>query len=92
MVKMFKSYKDLPVTCVCTEPIEMVNKTGLWRANKPIIDYSKCNKCFICWKYCPDVSIEIVEEQPKINYEFCKGCGICANECPKKAITMVIED
>lgn len=69
-----------------------VNKTAGWRNIKPVIDYSKCSGCMICWKFCPDVSIEIKDESPVINYDYCKGCGICSVECPKKAIGMVVEN
>ncbi len=78
------------------------NKTSSWRTSKPIIEYSKCTRCMICWKFCPDVAIEISDgknvaspnprfstmEIPLINYDYCKGCGICANECPFDAIEM----
>ncbi|MEM2108996.1 MAG: 4Fe-4S binding protein [Candidatus Odinarchaeota archaeon] len=64
-------------------------KTGSWRHSKPIIDYSKCVKCYNCWLYCPDAAIIIKKETvPKVDYDYCKGCGICAQECPKKCIIM----
>jgi len=80
-------------------------KTSSWRTSKPVIDYSKCTRCMICWKYCPDVAIDIDEnpnyaapgerflkmEAPFIDYDHCKGCGICAKECPFDAIEMVRE-
>ena len=87
---MFKTYKDLPLTPI-TNVSSRANKTGLWRTFKPVINYEKCIKCYICWKFCPDVAI-IIDDFPKIDYDYCKGCGICANECPKKAITMEKEE
>ncbi len=64
-------------------------KTGSWRSSRPIIDIDNCIKCYICWKFCPDMAIILVEgEYPRINYDYCKGCGICANQCPKKCIEM----
>lgn len=80
-------------------------KTSSWRTSRPVIDYSKCTRCMICWKFCPDVAIDISEnpsfdvpaerfkkmEAPYIDYDHCKGCGICANECPFDAIEMVRE-
>ncbi len=64
------------------------NKTGLWRVMRPVINLDACTRCFICWKYCPDVAIEITEEGfPRIKYEYCKGCGICAEECPSSCIS-----
>jgi 2-oxoisovalerate ferredoxin oxidoreductase delta subunit len=90
---MFKGYKDLP--CVpMTWDTTMVNMTGGWRTYKPILDEEKCNKCYICWKFCPEAAIEVdeeLEEVPKIDYDHCKGCAICANECPKEAIIMIEE-
>ena len=91
MVEPPQPYDKLPPT-----PITMVpstkNKTGGWRTFRPIIHIEKCIKCFNCWKFCPDVSVEIVDDMPKINYDFCKGCGVCANECPVKCIEMVLEE
>jgi len=67
------------------------NQTSDFRNIAPKIDYDKCISCMICWKFCPDVAIEIVDESPAINYKYCKGCGICSVECPKNAIEMVVE-
>ena len=66
-----------------------VGKTGSWRTFRPVLDAGRCNKCLLCWIYCPEACInkEIV-----INYDYCKGCGICAEECPTKAMTMVKEE
>lgn len=83
-----------------------VNHTDSWRIQKPIIDYSKCIRCMICWKFCPDLCINVVKgdsypapnerqlklEAPDIDMDYCKGCGICANECPEKCIEMVLEE
>ncbi|MEW5760482.1 MAG: 4Fe-4S binding protein [Candidatus Thermoplasmatota archaeon] len=88
---MFKSYRDLPPAPIASIPVSDVNKTGRWRAFKPLLDENKCIKCYFCWKFCPDVCISIEKELPKINYDYCKGCGICANECKPKAIKMVEE-
>jgi pyruvate ferredoxin oxidoreductase delta subunit len=53
------------------------------------VDREKCIKCSICWRSCPDISIDVDNEGfPIINYDYCKGCGICAHECPKTAIRM----
>jgi 2-oxoisovalerate ferredoxin oxidoreductase delta subunit len=89
----FKSHKDLPPGPICTKYIDTVNKTGVWRTYRPEIDEEKCTRCYICWKFCPDLSIDIKDNKtPKIMYDYCKGCGICANECPKNAISMIIEE
>ena len=85
----------------------LVNRTGNWRNVRPVIDYSKCIRCMICWKFCPEPSILIkpddflderlrglskIREVPVIDYDYCKGCGICAVECPKGAIELVREE
>jgi 2-oxoacid:acceptor oxidoreductase delta subunit (pyruvate/2-ketoisovalerate family) len=81
----FKKEADLPITAMSLADTRY-NKTGKWRSLKPVIDYSKCTSCMICWKYCPDACIEIIDEKPHINLDYCKGCAICIEECPVKAI------
>jgi len=63
-------------------------KTGLWRTVRPVIDYSKCKKCWWnCSVFCPDSAITInADGFPVINYDHCKGCLICASQCGGKAI------
>ncbi len=64
------------------------NKTGDWRVFMPVVDEEKCTGCKICWFYCPEAAIKMIDNKAKINYDYCKGCGICANECPFNAIEM----
>ncbi|WEU40968.1 MAG: 4Fe-4S binding protein [Candidatus Odinarchaeum yellowstonii] len=87
MVKMKK--KQILVS----KPIRgAFGKTGRWRHSKPVIDYSKCIRCYNCWLYCPDAAITVKKgASPIIDYIYCKGCGICAQECPKKCIFMVVD-
>ncbi len=67
-------------------------KTGSWRWLRPVVDNSKCVKCFLCEIYCPDNTIIVDPEKgATIDYDYCKGCGICAQVCPTKAIDMVKE-
>lgn len=72
------------------------NKTGTWRAFKPIVDVKKCIKCATCEIYCPDSCILVTTEKGKqparVDYDYCKGCGICARVCPAKCITMEQEE
>lgn len=65
-------------------------RTGDWRSQYPEYDYEKCNKCGLCYLYCPDAAIEPKDDGYfQINSYYCKGCGLCAKECPKSAINMV---
>lgn len=62
-----------------------INKTASWRSIRPIIIEEKCNRCMICWKFCPEPAIW-PKDPPEIDYDYCKGCGICIEECPFDAI------
>ncbi len=77
------------------KPMEGVSgKTGTWRVTKPVFHNDKCVKCRLCWLYCPESVIEIVDREDAfitINYDYCKGCGICSDVCPTKAIDLVPE-
>ena len=52
----------------------------------------KSGSCGLCWIYCPDNAVKLIEKDGKYSYEYdydyCKGCGICANECPTNSIHM----
>lgn len=63
-------------------------KTGLWRTQKPVIDYRYCNHCWwICSTFCPEGAINVDNERkPCIDYDHCKGCMICLAQCPAHAI------
>jgi 2-oxoisovalerate ferredoxin oxidoreductase delta subunit len=90
---MFRTYRDLPPLPITTQSTEDV-PTGSWRTMRPVINQEKCVKCYLCWKFCPDLSM-VVEgegEYPRVDYDHCKGCGICANECVHEAISMERED
>ncbi|RKL62286.1 4Fe-4S dicluster domain-containing protein [Thermoanaerobacteraceae bacterium SP2] len=65
--------------------------TGDWRVQRPVKEDNKCNRCGICFLYCPVFSIQKKEKEYVIDLSYCKGCGICAKECPKSAISMMPE-
>jgi len=67
------------------------NKTGGWRTLRPVVDETKCKKCWLCVVYCPDSAMKKGQTSSLPDYDYCKGCGICAKECPSKCITMVEE-
>lgn len=73
----------------------IVNKTGSWRAFKPIVDHEVCIGCDMCSKVCPEgvcFATGLKNKKGRIFYDrdldYCKGCGLCAKECPVKAIKM----
>jgi 2-oxoisovalerate ferredoxin oxidoreductase delta subunit len=87
---MTKSYEEITITPISDTPSTM-NITGLWRVVRPVVDKERCKKCTICWKFCPDAAITLVDGEPVVDLRYCKGCGICAFECPSKCIIMVKE-
>jgi len=68
-------------------------RTGLWRTQRPVIDYGNCHKCWwVCSSFCPDSAITIGKDGfPLIDYEHCKGCMICVAQCPSHAIATIPE-
>lgn len=65
--------------------------TSSWRTSRPVVEYEKCNRCGLCFIFCPTQCIGQDGEKFTPNLAFCKGCGVCAKECPKNAITMTPE-
>lgn len=61
-------------------------ETGKWRAFRPVVKADECNRCRICFNFCPEGCIQITDKSAEINLFYCKGCMICAQECPRKAI------
>jgi pyruvate ferredoxin oxidoreductase delta subunit len=98
------SWRELPIGGMILEPGNSIaRRTGEWRVFRPVIDQDACTRCLVCWMYCPDGVIRVVDTPYRtskgrlwsftleIDYEHCKGCGICAEECPVNAIAMVEE-
>lgn len=88
-----KGWRELPLGgVVLGGTARELNKTGSWRAERPIWHVEKCIHCLQCWLHCPDNSILVQGgKMTGIDYEHCKGCGVCAAICPKDAIAMVPE-
>ena len=85
-----QALEDLPITTISFLTTEG-NETGEWRSQRPLLDSEKCNRCGLCWMYCPDNAMRPDGDSYRIFYKYCKGCGICAMECPKGAISLVNE-
>jgi len=88
------SWREIPIGGVLTRAASALeNKTGSWRAFRPVIDEPKCINCSFCVPNCPDNAIPFVNgKRGPIKLDYCKGCGICAAICPKGAIQMVMEE
>jgi 2-oxoacid:acceptor oxidoreductase delta subunit (pyruvate/2-ketoisovalerate family) len=85
-----QALEEMPITAISFLTTEG-NETGEWRSQKPLLDFEKCNRCGLCWMYCPDNAMRPHGDSYRILYKYCKGCGICATECPKGAISLVNE-
>jgi pyruvate ferredoxin oxidoreductase delta subunit len=83
--------KERPLNAWVKGGSSVINKTGSWRVQRPVLDLSKCKNCSICWIYCPEGVIDRANNYA-IDFEYCKGCGICAKECPSGAIAMEKEE
>lgn len=60
--------------------------TGNWRQFRPVLAKSDCNRCWICFVWCPEAAITLDDnEYPMVDYDVCKGCLLCAHECPTHA-------
>ena len=63
------------------------------RTERPVVNFSTCTKCTLCWLNCPDASFDVAPDGTyDANLKSCCGCGICEDVCPvKDCITMVNE-
>ena len=63
------------------------------RTMRPVVDFSTCIKCTLCWLQCPDSCFDVTPESLyDANMEACCGCGVCEAVCPvEKCVTMVNE-
>jgi pyruvate ferredoxin oxidoreductase delta subunit len=99
-----RGWRELPIGGYIMEPgSSVINKTGSWRSQRPVINQDLCIRCRTCWVFCPEPAILELDKPYitssgvrydityEIDYDHCKGCGVCAHECPTNAITMVRE-
>lgn len=69
-----------------------LRQTGNWRSERPVIELSKCKRCFLCYLYCPEAALHLdADNFPHVDYDHCKGCMICYEECPTDAISRKLE-
>ena len=63
------------------------------RSARPVVDFSVCTKCTLCWLQCQDGSFDVTPDgYYDANMEYCMGCGVCEAVCPvPNCITMVSE-
>ena len=63
------------------------------RTLRPVVDFSVCTKCTLCWLQCQDGSFDVTPDgYYDANMEYCMGCGVCEAVCPvPNCITMVSE-
>jgi len=88
-----KGWREIPIGGLIVTPGSATEHlTGGWRTERPVIDLKRCTHCLICWVFCPEGTIRVVEGKVAgVDLAHCKGCGICAAECPTKVISMVEE-
>ncbi len=64
-----------------------------WRKEKPVVDREKCIKCGVCYLFCPDSAIGMVEDGYfEADDLLCKGCGVCKSQCVTGCIGMEKEE
>lgn len=87
------TWRDVEIGSIVTEPGSTVKYlTGDWRSQRPVYDHRRCNKCGLCYLFCPEGCINETDTGFfEADLAYCKGCGICAEECPKEAIKMIEE-
>lgn len=88
LVEMKYQPSALSTSLILSTGNSPLKKTGSWKTSRPVIDYSRCTNCMVCFVYCPDSAISLDPDlTPRIDYDNCKGCMICLTECPIKAVT-----
>jgi pyruvate ferredoxin oxidoreductase delta subunit len=88
------TWRDLNIGCIADEPgSARAYRTGDWRSQRPVYEFSRCIKCGMCQLFCPEGCIKMNElGYFEADLYHCKGCGICARECPTYVVSMVEEE
>ena len=77
------SIKNVAMGCVTKE-----SKGAQHRANRAIIDISKCNGCGQCVEACPFQALSLVEERIVRDDEKCLDCSHCLYLCPESVYSL----
>jgi len=77
------SIKNVAMGCVTKD-----SKGAQHRANRAIIDISKCNGCGQCVEGCSFKALSLVEEKAVRDDEKCLDCSHCLYECPEDVYSL----
>jgi len=77
------SIKNVAMGCVIKE-----SKAAQHRANRALIDISKCTGCGQCVEACPFKALSLVEEKIMRDEEKCMDCSHCLYLCPEDVYSM----
>jgi uncharacterized Fe-S center protein len=77
------SIKNVAMGCVIKE-----SKAAQHRANRALIDISKCTGCEQCVEACPFKALSLVEEKIMRDEEKCMDCSHCLYLCPEDVYSM----
>lgn len=89
-----RPWEELPIGGSVQPDPALLPRTGGWRTGlRPQVDLDGCVNCLLCWVYCPDSAIRVVDGAfAGFDLDLCKGCEICAAVCPAETIAMVADD
>ena len=77
------SIKNVAMGCVTKE-----SKAAQHRANRALIDLSKCTGCGECVEACPFKALSLVEEKIVRDDEKCMDCSHCLYLCPESVYSL----
>jgi uncharacterized Fe-S center protein len=77
------SIKNVGMGCVTKE-----SKAAQHRANRAVIDISKCNGCGQCVEACRFKALSLVEEKMVRDDEKCMDCSQCVYLCPENVYSL----